>query len=294
MQSGVCLAPEALDLCQVEGKDPLACLQKVVSADLRGLAQGEIRLTLLLHPKGQFRGLFAVCLLGKEVFLLTPFGRGEELADKLNFYLRFSHCLAKFCTAPGFLLIGNGAQVASSLGLQEPLTPGTCGQWLMGRLFAETLLGLPGLFAVGLSEPNGIPQISPEEVTLSRIKVGFPAWGFELVDDVLPQEVGWGEPLVSLEKGCYIGQETAARLATYGHTTRTLVRLRAERVASMLKSLPEPLYLPGDGKAVGRITSFAKDRESFLALALIRRKEAEVGAVFNGADCRWEVTDVLA
>lgn len=294
MQSGVCLAPEALDLCQVEGKDPLACLQKVVSANLRGLAQGEIRLTLLLHPKGQFRGLFAVCLLGKEVFLLTPFGRGEELADKLNFYLRFSRCLVRPCTAPGFLLIGQGAQAAFGLGLPEQLSPATCTKWSEGLLFAETLSGLPGLVGVEISEPPGIPRISPEELTLFRIKVGFPAWGFELVDDVLPQEVGWGEPLVSLEKGCYIGQETAARLATYGHTTRTLVRLRAEGFASMLKSLPEPLYLPGDGKAVGRITSFAKDRESLLALALIRRKEAEVGAVFNGANCRWEVTDVLA
>ncbi|MGQ9835459.1 MAG: CAF17-like 4Fe-4S cluster assembly/insertion protein YgfZ [Thermoanaerobaculaceae bacterium] len=228
------------------------------------------------------------------MFLLTPSGRGEELLEKLNFYLRFSHCLANFCSAMGFLLIGNGAQAASSLGLQEPLAPGTCGQWPQGLLFAETLLGLPGLFAVGLSEPTGIPQISPEEVTLSRIKGGFFAWGLELVDDVLPQEVGWGEPLVSLGKGCYIGQETAARLATYGHTTRTLVRLRAEGVSSMLESLPELLYLPGDGKAVGRITSFARDRATLWALALIRRKEAEVGAVFNGADCRWEVTDVLA
>ena len=91
--------------------------------------------------------------------------------------------------------------------------------------------GIPGAVAVAqdsrslaalrraLDETETQP-VSEGAVELARLRVGWPAWGAELTETVLPPEVGIDEETVSYSKGCYIGQETIARLRTYGHPTR--------------------------------------------------------------------------
>src|SRR5207248_4792230 len=59
-----------------------------------------------------------------------------------------------------------------------------------------------------------------------RIEAGTPIFGRDIDETNLPQEVGRTEKAISFTKGCYIGQETVARIRTYGHVNRSLAGLK--------------------------------------------------------------------
>ncbi|MGZ6989158.1 MAG: CAF17-like 4Fe-4S cluster assembly/insertion protein YgfZ, partial [Thermoanaerobaculia bacterium] len=107
---------------------------------------------------------------------------------------------------------------------------------LLVRVVRENRTGVPGYDVrcpSSLSEEirkaflsAGARQASDAEMESRRIAAGIPRWGFELTEAVLPDEAGLRERgFISESKGCYIGQETVARIKTYGHVNRTLVRL---------------------------------------------------------------------
>ena len=107
------------------------------------------------------------------------------------------------------------------------------------RLVRENRTGAPGYDVrcpSSLSEEirkaflsAGARPASDAELESLRIEAGIPRWGFELTEAVLPDEAGLRERgFISDSKGCYIGQETVARIKTYGHVNRNLVRLLLE------------------------------------------------------------------
>jgi folate-binding protein YgfZ len=219
---------------RVSGKDHRGTLQRVVTQDILRLGPGEGRLALLLAPKGQFRAMMAVFEDGEQTYLLTPPGRGRELAEGLATYLRLSRCAAEPVAAAGMIAV-LGARWREAVAAAGTAAPPE-GRWLAtpGVLwFGRTMRGVPGALAVaqdnptlttlrGALEETGTPPVSEEAVELARMRVGWPAWGAELTETVLPPEVGIEEESVSYSKGCYVGQETLARMRTYGHPTRGL------------------------------------------------------------------------
>ncbi len=121
----------------------------------------------------------------------------------------------------------------------------------------------------------GARQASDADLERLRIQAGIPRWGFELTEAVLPDEAGLRERgFISDTKGCYIGQETVARIKTYGHVNRTLVRLLLEGEAPA--SGNEIVF---EGEKVGAVTSAARAAGSGPATALgyVRRERAAPG-----------------
>ena len=122
---------------------------------------------------------------------------------------------------------------------------------------------------------RGAAPVSERAVECVRVERGRPRYGIDLDDTVIPQEAGLNERAVSFTKGCYVGQETVARLHYKGKPNRHLRGLR----------LSEPCA-PGDElslgeRAVGRLGSVALSPTlGSIALALVRR-EAEPGSVLN-------------
>ena len=114
--------------------------------------------------------------------------------------------------------------------------------------------------------------VGPEAVEILRIEAGTPRFGAEMTTETLPAEAGIVEDAVSFTKGCYIGQETVARLHYKGRPNRHLRGLRLG--APVLPGSPLRL---GD-KEVGRVGG-ACVSPAFgpIALAILRR-EAEPGA----------------
>ena len=73
--------------------------------------------------------------------------------------------------------------------------------------------------------------VSEQAAECLRIEHGRPRYGFELDDTVIPQEAGLNERAVSFTKGCYVGQETVARLYYKGKPNRHLRGLRLSEPA---------------------------------------------------------------
>jgi folate-binding protein YgfZ len=103
-----------------------------------------------------------------------------------------------------------------------------------------------------------------------RIADGRPRLGLETDHRTIPHELGWLDTAVHLDKGCYRGQETVARVHNLGRPPRRLVLLHLDGSESVLPEHGEPVLL-GD-RAVGTVTSAARHYElGPIALALVKR-----------------------
>ena len=128
-----------------------------------------------------------------------------------------------------------------------------------------------GDVAAALRE-RGAVDVSEEALEALRVETGRPRYGIDLDDSVIPQEAGLNERAVSFTKGCYVGQETVARLHYRGKPNRHLRGLKLTGEAN-----PGDVLHLGE-REVGRLGTVAlSPRLGPIALALVRR-EAEPGA----------------
>ena len=126
---------------------------------------------------------------------------------------------------------------------------------------------------------GGAAEGTEEAAEIVRVERGRPRYGLDLDENVIPQEAGLNERAVSFTKGCYVGQETVARLHYRGKPNRHLRGLR----------LSEPVeagaVLRLGEKEVGRVTSpVVSPAHGPIALALVRRQAAPGDTVTVGDD----------
>lgn len=97
----------------------------------------------------------------------------------------------------------------------------------------------------------GVRPAGARPAEILRVEAGRPLYGIDIDDTNLPQEAGRTEQAISFTKGCYIGQETVARIRTYGHVNRSLVGVRLSG-----PSAAEPgSHVLREGAEVGLVTS---------------------------------------
>lgn len=118
-----------------------------------------------------------------------------------------------------------------------------------------------------------------------RIEQGRPVPDHELTDDYNPLEAGLWQT-ISFDKGCYIGQETIARLNTYKGVKQQLWGVRLQSPVE-----PETVVMVGEEK-VGKLTSFTQTDSGVFGLAYIRTKAGGKGLKVKVGDTEGEVVDV--
>jgi len=158
------------------------------------------------------------------------------------------------------------------------------------QLIRESLTTLAGLTLVGelaraqslkasfleAGRELGLVDASTEAFDVLRIEAGTPVYGNDITDKNLPQEIGRDDRAISFVKGCYLGQETVARLDALGHVNQMLRGLVIEPGSPT----PEPgAAVEGAGKRIGAITSsaFSPVRNAAIALAIIRTSHMAAG-----------------
>jgi folate-binding protein YgfZ len=125
----------------------------------------------------------------------------------------------------------------------------------------------------------GARPAGQEEFEILRIEAGTPVYGKDIDETNLPQEVNRVAATVSFTKGCYIGQETVARIRTYGHVNRSLVGLKlSEKTA-----IPPGAILLRDGKEAGKVTSSVVSTRlgTGIALGYVRRGNESIGTALQ-------------
>ena len=142
----------------------------------------------------------------------------------------------------------------------------------MGFILRSDLAGCDALAAV-LADASVV--CGAEAVNAIRIEAGTPRYGDDIRDDNLPQEIDRDNRAISFTKGCYLGQETVARIDALGHVNRKLcgVRFAADVILAV------GAVLTSGDEIIGRITSvtFSPRLGSPLALAYLKRGYDEPG-----------------
>jgi hypothetical protein len=244
------------------GDDAKKFLQGLVTADMSKLAPGAMLPACVLTPKGL---LVADCELYEEspeivLAVMRPaavVGFLKTFDKKIMLSNSTMKCLR---SQTAWLVIGEGF----TRGLPWPR------------------LNEPARLVLGVDPPPEAELMSPDEFSALRVASGFPWYGADLDEKTLPLE-GRQDAAISMDKGCYMGQETVSRLARVGHVNRRLVALRFPG------ALPSPgAALTRDGKLTGSVTSVADGR----GLGMVRLEDETPGTVLDAGGARAEVIAV--
>jgi folate-binding protein YgfZ len=128
----------------------------------------------------------------------------------------------------------------------------------------------------------GAIATSEQAAEVVRVERGRPRYGVDLDDSTIPQEAGLNERAVSFTKGCYVGQETVARLYYKGKPNR---HLRGLLIAGAADAVTSGAELQLGERAVGRLGSIVySPTHGPIGLALVRREAAPGDVVAVGAD----------
>ena len=120
---------------------------------------------------------------------------------------------------------------------------------------------------------GGVKELDAEAFEALRIRGGWPITGKEVTLDRLPQEFCRDEQAISFDKGCYLGQETVARIDALGHVNYLMARLEWQA------ELVPGIELTRDEKVVGKVTSALGNN----GLGFVRRLMAKTGEGFQSA-----------
>ena len=135
----------------------------------------------------------------------------------------------------------------------------------------------------------GATPVGPAAFEAARIEAGFPLYGRDVSERNLPQEVARDDRTISFRKGCYLGQETVARIDALGHVNQLLVGLRF----AGQEVVPPGLELFAAAAKVGHVTSaaFSPRQQCAVALAYVRRGHHSPG---TRLDCSQGAAEVIS
>ena len=220
------------DLASVplSGTEVLRYLHAVCTQHTLDLAPGDATQALLLSPKGKIEYAFRLAVLdGGGVLLDTEAAAAPALAERLARFV-FRHDVTVGQPVAGAAsVLGPGAEAALvAAGLPGP-GPGRAGigpELVVHRTpVGFDLVGTAAAAAAAELERAGLQRSPAERWELARVAGGLPRAGHELTDDVLAEEAGLLGSHVHLDKGCYPGQETVARVHNLGQVQRRLAGL---------------------------------------------------------------------
>ncbi|MFZ2504274.1 MAG: folate-binding protein [Nocardioides sp.] len=236
------------DIVRIAGPDRLTWLHNLTTQHLLSLEPGAWTSALILSPQGHVEHAFTGCDDGTALTVHTEPGAGAALIDFLD-RMRFMMDVS----------VAAVADLATMWrpGLVDPANPNA------GYEFVPcTQLGA---YAAALAPAAGLWAFEA-----LRIARGEPRLGVDTDHRTIPNEVGWIPSAVHLDKGCYRGQETVARVHTLGRPPRRLTRLHLDGSENTLPAAGTALRY--DGRDVGFVGSSARHFEQGpIALALVKR-----------------------
>jgi tRNA-modifying protein YgfZ len=276
-------------------------LQGQVTQDINGLTPGHGAYAAFLTPKGKMLGDLRVLATDDELLLDTERVALQPLFNMIRRYsLGYAVELHKRTLERGLLsLLGPRSDALIAEFAPEALPGPAEHDHVAAALDSapvrviRTDAGLDLLFAAEHTDAvrdelvaAGAVAVGLEAAECLRIEHGRPRYGLDLDETVIPQEAGLNERAVSFTKGCYVGQETVARLFYKGKPNRQLRGLTATEPVEVGTELTL------DGRIVGTVTSAADSpRLGPIALALVRR-EAPVGAAVQAGHSRAHVAEL--
>ena len=290
------------DLASVHlsGTGVLGYLHAVCTQHTLDLAPGDATQALLLSPKGKIEFAFRLAVLDGGVLLDTEAAAAPALAERLARFV-FRHDVTVGQPVAGAAsVLGPGAEaalVAAGLPVPGPGRAGVAGPELVVHRtpVGFDLVGTAAAAAAAELERAGLQRSPAERWELARVAGGLPRAGHELTDDVLAEEAGLLGSHVHLDKGCYPGQETVARVHNLGQVQRRLAGLVFRPSPNGGgDGLPAPRtdLVADDGRRAGQLRSVVDHPDlGPIGLAYVRRV-VETGRLVRAGDRVATVVDL--
>ncbi len=234
---------------RVAGPDRLSWLHSLVTQHVAALPPGEWTQALVLSPQGHVEHHLTLVDDGEQVLAHVEPGTLPSLIE--------------FLERMRFMLRVEISDVTASYAVVHAAG----GDRLVPRESLSELAG--GLAGVGAYEAL-------------RVAARRPRLGLDTDHRTIPHEVGWLGGAVHLDKGCYRGQETVARVYNLGRPPRRLVLLHLDGSDSELPASGDAVVL--SGREVGRVGTAVRHYElGPLALAVVKRQVPDDAALLAGA-----------
>ncbi len=286
-------------LISVEGPDRHDWLNKLTSQLLLPLADNSATQALVLSPNGHVEHHFGVTEINGITYLDTEPGTTESLAKYLEMMKFWSDVQVTDISTDWQQLSLVGPKVLPGVPV---LASGLAAELPDGGFARGTDLGVDlfiprseaGTFAGTLIAAGATP-VGTWAADALRIPRRTPRVGVDTDDRTIPNEVGLLGVAVHMNKGCYRGQETVARVANLGRPPRRLVMLNLDGTQDVLPT-PGQDVTTIEGRVVGRVGTVAVHHEDGpIALALIKRNIGpDTALLAGGIDARVDPADALA
>ena len=284
------------------GKDRCRVFNNLCTQDLRKLSDGQATETFVTDVKGRTFGHGIALALDEEAYFVTVPNQASKLMPHFDRYIiREDAIISDLSNDFSLWIFRDRSTAAKACSLQLNSVPeirNASRLQMDGNsivLVHAAWIGpesVLGLIANGASDQPIRDRLGDECAEsdderaesdmderrgweLLRIQAAWPWYGIDLDERNLPQELDRNDLAISFNKGCYLGQETIARLDALGQVQKKLVRIAIE---SELAPQPQSL-VQSDGKDVGTICSsaFNASHGRCLALAYVKRSHFKTG-----------------
>jgi tRNA-modifying protein YgfZ len=312
-RGGAVVDQSHLGIVRVAGPDRLSWLHSITSQQLEGLAPRVSTELLVLSPQGHIEHAAGVVDDGEATWLITERESAPALAGWLN---RMKFMLRVEITDATERWAAIGEPVAADGIEGEPVTwhdawpnvlgggtrygppesehPGAARPW---RLVLVPRADLEA--EVAARESAGWPLAGTWATEALRVEAWRPRFAREVDNRTIPHELDWLRTAVHINKGCYRGQETVARVHNLGRPPRRLVMLHLDGSQHLLPEAGAEVRLPasdgGEGKVVGTLTSMARHHElGPIGLAVLKRNVPEDAELMVSGEISGQAIEVSA
>ena len=284
-------------LLRIEGKDASKFLHRLSSNNIEKLESGQGCEAFACDAKGRVLWHWVIAKQAQALMVSTVAGEGDNIYSHLDrFHFREELTLTNLSPQWRELVVWGRA-------IKDLDIPADAVESLLNSPYANVSVELPEgsvlvqrfpkfgdyVFHLFAAETilqkiadrllnGGALSVTADELELRRIQMGWPIAGIDFDDKTLPQELARDTQAISFTKGCYIGQETVARLDALGQVQRKLIGFR------FTGALPQlPLSLTIDGKDLAHITSavFSPALGCNVGLGFARRSLFPAGKAFQ-------------
>jgi folate-binding protein YgfZ len=261
------------EVLAVTGDDRLTWLHTLTSQALDTVVEGTVTQALLLSPTGHVEHQMGVTVVGDTVYLDTEPGAGAALREFLE-SMKFWSKVEIAHTDLGLLRIAGpdrryaGAPDSGAV----PLGDGSPG---FVRVGGTIEIAVPA-DRIGASAAtilaSGATAAGSWAADALRIPTRVPRLGVDTDERTIPNETPWLATAVHLNKGCYRGQETVARVHNLGRPPRRLVMLNLDGSVDRLPATGSAVLTVDGGRQVGRVGTTGYHWElGPIALAMVKR-----------------------
>lgn len=270
---------------EVTGKDRRRFLHNLISQNLETMTVGDRKWSTLLDSKGRLIGFFQVWMLSEKILLLVHEAQKEKVFKTLDTYLITEDVTMKWWE--------DVKVVSAFVPSREKLMEGY--KYETNRIVEENILRcmvddffIPSVWMILKPDQFNFltktMEVSEDLYKSIRIQSLFPLPGKDF-DDPIPIEVPYMHQSISFNKGCYVGQETIARLHARGlNVSKKLLPFACELDSKILEN--DPVVF--DQTEVGKVTSlaFSVTEKRKIGLAWIHRNAFEKFVTAHGESIR--------